>query len=462
MCAVVRTGIFKLSYHNAFMQATAVLPKLLDIRQRFIQPVADAQRYELLPAAAVSAPPMILLLGNHSSGKSSLINHLLGRKVQRTGVAPTDDGFTLLMHGTDERSIDGAALTSHPDLPFNELTRFGPGLVQHLNGQFLDNELLKQVRLIDSPGMIDASGSGTERQYDFLAVTRWMAEQCDLILLFFDPEKPGTTGETIATLTDALSGVDHKLRIVMNKMDLFDGIRDFARTYGALCWNLSRSLQTKDMPHIYTTVIPELVREECLLPLDGFAAALLELEQYINQLPRHRVDTVISGSIRECEQLYIRCRVTEHLRQKVKSTRLNGYASAGLFALVAVFYLGLQIFTRESDTGIFDVLFHQINLLVLFGSLALMLITVWITNKLAIWTEHKGINELDQTFQNAFATELANRDLADDLLHSWSTTRDSLARILVVDGLHGLKKVSNRKIKRLRNLVDSELPDLRR
>ena len=68
----------------------------------------------------------------------------------------------------------------------------------------------------------------------------------------------------------------------MNKMDLFDGIRDFARTYGALCWNLSRSLQTKDLPHIYTTIIPELVRDDCLLPLDGFAAALLELEQYIN------------------------------------------------------------------------------------------------------------------------------------------------------------------------------------
>jgi ribosome biogenesis GTPase A len=39
-----------------------------------------------------TALPFVLLVGNHSSGKSSFINYLLGRKIQTTGVAPTDDG----------------------------------------------------------------------------------------------------------------------------------------------------------------------------------------------------------------------------------------------------------------------------------------------------------------------------------------------------------------------------------
>jgi hypothetical protein len=30
-----------------------------------------------------------------------------------------------------------------------------------------------------------------------MAVTRWFAEHSDVILLFFDPDKPGTTGESL-------------------------------------------------------------------------------------------------------------------------------------------------------------------------------------------------------------------------------------------------------------------------
>ncbi len=40
--------------------------------------------------------PFIFLLGNHSSGKSSFINYCLGRNIQKAGVAPTDDSFTVI------------------------------------------------------------------------------------------------------------------------------------------------------------------------------------------------------------------------------------------------------------------------------------------------------------------------------------------------------------------------------
>jgi len=43
--------------------------------------------------------PMVFVLGNHSSGKSTFINYVAGRKVQATGVAPTDDGFTIISPG---------------------------------------------------------------------------------------------------------------------------------------------------------------------------------------------------------------------------------------------------------------------------------------------------------------------------------------------------------------------------
>ena len=46
--------------------------------------------------------PFVFLVGNHSSGKSSFINYVLGRNVQTAGVAPTDDCFTVIAPGPED------------------------------------------------------------------------------------------------------------------------------------------------------------------------------------------------------------------------------------------------------------------------------------------------------------------------------------------------------------------------
>ena len=101
---------------------------------------------------------------------------------------------------------------------------------------------------VDSPGMIDSpevfggnlGNMRNSRGYDFEKVVSWFAARADVILLFFDPEKPGTTGETLSILTNALNRVDNKLYIILNKSDQFEKMHDFARVYGSLCWNLSK------------------------------------------------------------------------------------------------------------------------------------------------------------------------------------------------------------------------------
>jgi hypothetical protein len=52
-------------------------------------------------------------------------------------------------------------------------------------------------------------------------------------------------------------GLDHKLHIILNKADQFKKIHDFARAYGSLCWNLSKVIQRKDLPRIYTMCLPQ-------------------------------------------------------------------------------------------------------------------------------------------------------------------------------------------------------------
>lgn len=107
---------------------------------------------------------------------------------------------------------------------------------------------------------------------------RWYAERADVILLFFDPDKPGTTGETLSILTNSLSGLDHKLHIILNKADQFRNIHDFARAYGALCWNLSKVILRKDLPKIHTICLPSAHPSSSSARQNGDAAVRTSLE----------------------------------------------------------------------------------------------------------------------------------------------------------------------------------------
>ena len=211
--------------------------------------------------------PFVLLLGNHSSGKSSFVNYLMDRKIQTAGVAPTDDNFTIIAPGNaDDIDRDGSSLVGDPDLGFQGLKHFGPVLVHRTQLKIRAGTRVKEFCVVDTPGMIDSPvvkdhfGSGRhsvmDRGYDFEAVCRWYAERADVILLFFDPDKPGTTGETLSILTNSLNGLDHKLHIILNKADQFLKIHDFARAYGSLCWNLSKVIPRKDLPQIHTMCLP--------------------------------------------------------------------------------------------------------------------------------------------------------------------------------------------------------------
>jgi hypothetical protein len=75
--------------------------------------------------------PFCLLVGNHSSGKSSFINYVLQRKIQKAGVAPTDDTFTVIAPGPEDADADGPTLIGDPDLGFASLRQFGPTLIHH-------------------------------------------------------------------------------------------------------------------------------------------------------------------------------------------------------------------------------------------------------------------------------------------------------------------------------------------
>jgi GTP-binding protein EngB required for normal cell division len=109
--------------------------------------VATKIRGPLLPYTNQSLLlPMVLCVGNHSSGKSSFINYVLQRDVQTSGVAPTDDNFTIIAPSSSiDYDQDGFAIIGNPDYGFTSLQQFGPTLQHHtvfklrkdINAQFI-------------------------------------------------------------------------------------------------------------------------------------------------------------------------------------------------------------------------------------------------------------------------------------------------------------------------------------
>lgn len=204
------------------------------------------------------------------------MNYLLNRKVQTAGVAPTDDSFTIIAPGPKDVDRDGPSFIGDPDMGFSGLKSFGPTLIHHTQLKVRAGTAISDFMIVDTPGMIDSPlirdsyhnaqkssqstpysaiksqdeatqqyyrsmiNANMDRGYNFEDVIKWYAERADVILLFFDPDKPGTTGETLSILTNSLQGMDHKLHIILNKADQFKRIHDFARAYGSLCWNLSK------------------------------------------------------------------------------------------------------------------------------------------------------------------------------------------------------------------------------
>ena len=108
--------------------------------------------------------PFVLLLGNHSSGKSSFLNHVLERRIQTAGVAPTDDSFTIVSPGPADIDQDGPALVGDPDMGFQGLRQYGPGLIHHMQLKIRADVSTSQFMIVDSPGMIDSPLRGTRKR----------------------------------------------------------------------------------------------------------------------------------------------------------------------------------------------------------------------------------------------------------------------------------------------------------
>lgn len=378
-------------------------------------PIAKRYYYTFVrPSVTRKGLPVALFIGNHSSGKSTLINWIVGGEpIQDTGVAPTDDGFTVLMYGENEEDVVGPAALARLPGEFLALDAFGDSFKHRLKLKIRRRDTLKDKILIDSPGMIDSAEGTVARDYDFSGVVKRFAKFSDMVFFLLDPEKPGTTGETVTVFSKCLSGMEYKLFVLLNKCDAISSVNDFARVYGTTCWNLARILHTKDLPKIWTIYSgPEKDSPSAGMSFLDFNRQRAELTALLGSMEARRNDNIFASVSADFEGLSMRMNVVNCVMGKVRRAAFSSFAYALLTG--ASFGLALYWFLviRFGWSGLATTLGCIFGVAV-FAGLAFLL-----HGPFTRYARNKAVDDLDTIYEELYRKRVVI-GRHDDLTQCW-------------------------------------------
>ncbi|KAK2992223.1 hypothetical protein RJ640_005710 [Escallonia rubra] len=266
------------------------------------------------------AKPMVMLLGQYSTGKTTFIKHLLKANYPgaHIGPEPTTDRFVVVMSGPDERSIPGNTIAVQADMPFNGLTTFGGAFLSKFECSQMPNSLLEHITFVDTPGVLSGEKQRTQRSYDFTGVISWFAAKCDLILLLFDPHKLDISDE-FKRVISSLRGHDDKIRVVLNKADQVD-TQQLMRVYGALMWSLGKVLNTPEVMRVYIGSFNDKpVNEAAVGPIgkDLFEKEQDDLLVDLIDIPKKACDRRINEFVKRARAAKIHAYIISHLKKEM-------------------------------------------------------------------------------------------------------------------------------------------------
>ncbi|XP_042387242.1 probable transmembrane GTPase FZO-like, chloroplastic isoform X1 [Zingiber officinale] len=173
-------------------------------------------------AARLSEPFLLVIVGEFNSGKSTVINALLGRRYLKEGVVPTTNEITLLLHSETE-SANHSHCERNPD------------------GQFicyLSSPILKQMNLVDTPG----TNVILQRQQ---RLTEEFVPRADLILFVISADRPLTESEVAFLLY--VQQWKKKVVFVLNKLDLYRTSSELEEATSFVKENARRLLNSEDI-----------------------------------------------------------------------------------------------------------------------------------------------------------------------------------------------------------------------
>ncbi|CAN6925287.1 unnamed protein product [Brassica oleracea] len=331
----------KSSKKISLSSVTSIVDGLKRLYIQKLKPLEVAYRFNdfvspLLTNSDFDAKPMVMLLGQYSTGKTTFIKHLLKASYPgklsylllitspiilsgaHIGPEPTTDRFVVVMSGPDERSIPGNTVAVQADMPFSGLTTFGTAFLSKFECSQMPHPLLEHVAFVDTPGVLSGEKQRTQRAYDFTGVTSWFASKCDLILLLFDPHKLDVSDE-FKRVISSLRGHDDKIRVVLNKADQVD-TQQLMRVYGALMWSLGKVLNTPEVSRVYIGSFSDKpINEAATGPI---GRELFEKEQDdlladLKDIPKKACDRRINEFVKRARAAKIHACIISHLKKEM-------------------------------------------------------------------------------------------------------------------------------------------------
>uniref|UniRef100_A0AAX7VPB9 Dynamin N-terminal domain-containing protein n=1 Tax=Astatotilapia calliptera TaxID=8154 RepID=A0AAX7VPB9_ASTCA len=252
--------------------------------------VAESVSVKLLPPRKKIT---VLLMGNHSAGKSSFINWYVEEHIQRTGVAIETQGFSFVTSGRKRESLTGNA-TLHLYPHFKPLQEF-KGVSEYLSTEICTSrqKRFSLVTFVDSPGLVDGD---MKYPFDVDEVILWLGDLCDLILVFFDPMGQALCKRTLNIVESLNEKHGDRLRFYLSKADEAGGESDRQRVMMQIVQELCKRPGLNkcgfDMPTIY---IPNPNKpSRCVNQIEEVCRTI---EKTINQT----VQNTLNSLERDCE-----------------------------------------------------------------------------------------------------------------------------------------------------------------
>uniref|UniRef100_W5M861 Si:dkey-98f17.5 n=1 Tax=Lepisosteus oculatus TaxID=7918 RepID=W5M861_LEPOC len=289
----------------------------------------------------------VMIMGNHSAGKSSFINWYVEEHIQTTGVAIETQGFTLVTSGRKRESLTGNA-TLHLYPHFRPLLEF-EGVSDYLSAEISTSKQKKfsLVTFVDTPGLVDGD---MKYPFDVNSAMIWFGEQADLIFVFFDPMGQALCKRTLNIVEKLNESCGDKLRFYLSKADEAGHETDRQRVMMQIVQELCRRPGLNKCGFEMSTIyIPNPQRStRCANHIDGMCQTI---EKTINQAVQKTLDQLekdcdlISNTI---SNKFVQDRELESYNKRACLHSLLFGTLGVLLPLLFIFSFVLNILAREA------------------------------------------------------------------------------------------------------------------